>query len=83
MLEILVILVIQKPLDNHIEFEWKFKFLVKIMNVRVGMMTILPIWWSLDWFRHLHDIEFDVKFFFFLKLAMAKKLQQFDLCSQK
>jgi hypothetical protein len=22
-------LVIQKPLDNHIEFEWKFKFLMK------------------------------------------------------
>jgi hypothetical protein len=21
---------IQKPLDNHIEFEWKFKFLMKI-----------------------------------------------------
>jgi hypothetical protein len=23
------ILIIWKPLDNHIEFEWKFKFLMK------------------------------------------------------
>ncbi len=41
-------LVIRNPLDNHIEFEWKFQFLVKIMNVHVGMVTILPIWWSLN-----------------------------------
>jgi hypothetical protein len=26
----LEILVIQKPQDNHIEFEWKVKFLMKI-----------------------------------------------------
>jgi hypothetical protein len=26
----LEILVIRKPLDNHIEFEWKFKLLMKI-----------------------------------------------------
>jgi hypothetical protein len=35
--------VIRKPLDNHIEFEWNFKFLMKIMKVCVGMVAILPI----------------------------------------
>jgi hypothetical protein len=46
----LEILIIQKPLDNHIEFEYKFKFLVKIMKVRVGMVAILPMWWPPDQF---------------------------------
>ncbi len=27
--------IIWKPVDNHIEFEWKFKFLMKIMKVCV------------------------------------------------
>jgi hypothetical protein len=31
--------VICKPLDNHIEFEWKFKFLMKNMKVHVA-------WWQ-------------------------------------
>jgi hypothetical protein len=46
----LEILVIQKPLDNHIEFEWKLKFLMKIMKVHVGMVGIPPMWWPLDRF---------------------------------
>jgi hypothetical protein len=37
--------VIQKPIDNHIEFEWEVKFLMKIMKVHVGMVAILPMWW--------------------------------------
>jgi hypothetical protein len=45
----LEILVIQKPLDNHIEFERKFKFLLKIMKV-CWHGGNLPIWWSLDRF---------------------------------
>jgi hypothetical protein len=42
------ILVIQKPLGNHIEFEWIFNFLMKIMKVCVGMVAICPMWWPLD-----------------------------------
>jgi hypothetical protein len=48
-----------KPLHNHIEFEWKFKFL---------MVAILLVWWPLDRFQHLHHVEFDVKFNFFLNI---------------
>jgi hypothetical protein len=57
--------VIRKPLDNHIEFEWNFKFLMKIMKVCAGMVVIPPMWWPLDQFQHLHHVEFDVKFIFF------------------
>jgi len=38
------ILVIRKSLDNHIEFECKFKFSMKIMKLRDGMVAIPPIW---------------------------------------
>ncbi len=38
----LEILIIQKPLENHIGFEWKFKFLMKMMKMRVGMVQFLP-----------------------------------------
>jgi hypothetical protein len=38
----LEIQVIQKPLNNHIEFEWKFKFLMKLMKVHVGVVAIFP-----------------------------------------
>jgi hypothetical protein len=38
------------------------------MKMCVGMVTILSIWWSPDRFRHLHHVEFDVKFIFFLKI---------------
>jgi hypothetical protein len=41
------ILVIQKPLNNHIEFECKFKFLMKFMKVHVGMVVIPLLWWPL------------------------------------
>jgi hypothetical protein len=61
----LVILVIQKPLNNHIEFKWNFKFLMKIMKVHVGMVVIPPMWWPPNQFQHLHLVEFDVKFIFF------------------
>jgi fumarate reductase subunit D len=64
----LEILVIWKPLNNHIEFEWKFKFLVKIRKMCVGVVVILPIWWSPHRLQHLHHVEFDVKFTFFLKI---------------
>jgi hypothetical protein len=64
----LEILIIRKLLDNHIEFEWKFKFLMKIMKVRVGMDTILPMWWPLDQFRHLHHVKSNVKFILFWKI---------------
>jgi hypothetical protein len=37
--------IIQKPLDNHIEFECNFKVLMKIIKVCVGMVVILPMWW--------------------------------------
>jgi hypothetical protein len=60
----LEILVIWKPLNNQL----KFKFLVKIMKMCVGMVAILSIWWSPDRFRHLQHVEFDVKFIFFLKI---------------
>jgi hypothetical protein len=40
--------IIQKPLNNHIEFEWKFKLLMKIMKVCVGMVAIPPVWWPLN-----------------------------------
>jgi len=42
--------IIQKPLDNHIEFEWNFKFLVKIMKACAGMVVIPPMWWPLNGF---------------------------------
>jgi hypothetical protein len=58
----LQILVIWRLLDDHIEFEWKFKFLMKNYD------GILPVWWSLNEFWHLHHVEFDVKFIFFLKI---------------
>jgi hypothetical protein len=38
------------------------------MKVCVGMVAIPPIWWPQDQFRHLHHVEFDVKFIFFLKI---------------
>jgi len=38
------------------------------MTVRVGMVVILPMWWPLDQFWHLHHVEFDVKFIFFWKI---------------
>jgi len=34
----------------------------------VGMVAILPIQWPLGGLRHLHHVEFDVKFTFFLKI---------------
>jgi hypothetical protein len=41
--------IIPKPLDNHIEFEWNFKFLMKIMKVLVGIMLVIPtMWWPPD-----------------------------------
>jgi hypothetical protein len=46
----LQILVIQKLLNNYIEFEWKFKFLMTIMKMCVGMVAIPPIWWPPDKF---------------------------------
>jgi hypothetical protein len=58
--------IIRKPLDNHIEFEWKFKFW--IMKVCVSMVAIPPMWWPLNQFRHLHHVEFYVKFSFFWKI---------------
>jgi hypothetical protein len=64
----LEILVIRKPLDNHIKFEWNFKFLMKIMKVRVGMVAIPPMWWPPYRFQHLYHVEFDVKFIFFRKI---------------
>jgi hypothetical protein len=42
--------IIWKPLDNHIEFEWNLKFLMKIMKAHVGMVAIPPMWWPLDQF---------------------------------
>jgi hypothetical protein len=36
--------IIQKPLGD-IEFEWIFKFLMKIMKMCVGMVVIPPMWW--------------------------------------
>jgi hypothetical protein len=44
----LEILVIWKLLNNHIEFEWNFKNLMKIMKMRVGMVAIPPMWWPLN-----------------------------------
>jgi hypothetical protein len=38
--------VIRMPLNNHIEFEWKFKFWMKIMKVHVGMLAIPPMWYK-------------------------------------
>jgi hypothetical protein len=35
--------VIWKPLNNHMEFEWKFKFLMKNYEVCVGMVAIPSI----------------------------------------
>ncbi len=64
------IFIIRKPLNNHIEFEWKFKFLMKIMKMCVAMVTILPMWWPLDRFQHLHHVEFGVKFKFLLKIYL-------------
>jgi hypothetical protein len=64
----LEILIIRKLLDNHIEFEWKFKFLMKIMKVHVGMETILPMWWPPHQFQHLHHVESNVKFILFWKI---------------
>ncbi len=58
----LEILVIQKPLHNHVEFKWKLKFLMKSMKVRVGMVEVPLMWWPLDRFKHLHHVEFDVEF---------------------
>jgi hypothetical protein len=40
---------------------------MKIMKVRVGMVAILPMQWPPDRFRHLHHVEFDIKFIFFWK----------------
>jgi len=60
--------VIWKPLNNHIEFEWNFKLLMKIMKLHLGMVAIPPMWWPLDQFRHLHHVEFDVKFIFMHKI---------------
>ncbi len=59
------ILIIQKLLNNHIECEWNFKFLMKIMKVHVGMVAIPSMWWPLDRFRHLHHVECDVQFILF------------------
>jgi hypothetical protein len=64
----LEISIIQKPLDNHIEFEWNFKFLVKILKVHVDMVVIPLMWWLPNWFQHLHYVAFDVKFIFFRKI---------------
>ncbi len=36
--------------------------------MRVGVVAIPPIWWPLNQFQHLHHVEFDVKFTFFLKI---------------
>jgi hypothetical protein len=58
----LEISIIWKPLDNHIQFEWNFKILMKIMKVHVGMVAIPPMWWPPHQFQHLHHVEFDVKF---------------------
>jgi hypothetical protein len=41
---------------------------MKIVKVCVGMVAILPMWWPLDQFQHLHHVEFDVKFIFFQKI---------------
>jgi ribosome-associated toxin RatA of RatAB toxin-antitoxin module len=57
-----------EPLDNHIKFELKFKFLMKIMKVHVGMVAIIPMWWPPDWFQHLQHVEFDLNFTFFSKI---------------
>jgi hypothetical protein len=38
------------------------------MKVYVGMVAIPPIWSPLDRFQHLHHVEFDVKFTFFLNI---------------
>jgi hypothetical protein len=38
------------------------------MKMCVGMVAIPPTWWPLGRFRHLHHVEFDVKFIFFLKI---------------
>jgi hypothetical protein len=38
------------------------------MKVPIGMVAIPLVWWSLDGFRNLHHVEFDVKFTFFLKI---------------
>jgi hypothetical protein len=35
------------------EFEWKFKFLMKNYEVCVGMVAIPSIWWPLDGFYSL------------------------------
>jgi hypothetical protein len=36
--------------------------------MRVGMVVIPPIWWPPNRFQHLHHVEFDVKFTFFLNI---------------
>jgi hypothetical protein len=64
----LEILKIRKPLNNHTKFEWKFKFWIKNMKMRVGMVAIPSMWWPLDRFQHLHHVEFDVNFTFFWKI---------------
>jgi hypothetical protein len=38
------------------------------MKMHVGMMAIPPIWWWLNQFQHLHNVEFDVSFTFFLNI---------------
>jgi hypothetical protein len=60
--------VIRKPLNNHIEFEWKFKFLMKNYESACwhgGNSSYLVASRTI---RHLHHVEFDVKFTFFLKI---------------
>jgi len=38
------------------------------MKMHVGMMAIPPSWWPLNQFQHLHNVEFDVSFTFFLNI---------------
>jgi len=64
----LEILVIQKPQDNHIEFEWKVKFLMKIYESACWHGGNSSYSVATNRFWHLHHVEFDVKFTFFLKI---------------